>query len=194
MLRIVGYEEKIWNEKHKLLKHFQINAFWVISGDQLHCKELLHSPKLTSTCTIPKFFFFLLRDSEGSKNDSKMLKTKLLIVQEKKRSCCNTRVFGFTNLLLKTYYWKEHWFLLSYCVLDCVCVCVTIVKNMFCFFQVHPITMRWPSCTMFIRDEWRHYLVMTRTFCYIVFSFMLHVLAKYYFKFLIILTRRPGKE
>ncbi len=129
MLRIVGYEEKIWNEKHKLLKHFQINAFWVISGDQLHCKQLLHSPKLTSTCIIPKLFFERQWGINNlwTKKINLILFPKLHIVQE--RSCCSTLVFGFTNHIL-----LEGTLISLKLLCIGLCVFVAIVKNMFFYF------------------------------------------------------------
>lgn len=130
MLRIVGYQEKIWYEKHKLLKHFQINAFWVISGDQLHCKQLLHSPKLTSTCIIPKWFFFF--ETWGINNLSwlkNVLFPKLLIVQERNGLAVAPLCLG----LQTTCYWNKHWFLLSYGVLDCVS-CSLLLKTFFSLF------------------------------------------------------------
>ncbi len=63
--------------------------------------------------------------------------------------------------LQTTYYWKEHWFLLRYCVLDCVCL-LLLLKTCFFIFTgspnynamaiLHNVYQRWMK-TLFGDDK-----------------------------------------
>jgi len=107
--------------------------------------------------------------------------------------------------LQTTDYWNWRCFLLSYCVLDLLCVyCfvqLTIIKNLY-VFSVLSGSPKWnvmailhnvyQRCMTILFGDDNENLLFLDT-CVFLSSFTLHVLAKYYFNILITVTGGPVK-
>lgn len=104
---------------------------------------------------------------------------KLLIVQERNDFVVAPLCLG----LQTTYYWNKHSFITFWIV--CVCLCCSLLLKAcmfsFSFFQFHPNGMWWSSCTMFIRDAWRYYLVMIKKFAYIILDACVFLYVPFWF-------------